>query len=56
MGMYLFGGFKVLKGTEVEAPRIIPPNHTPLYYFPISAPKTKKNKQTHTYIISICGK
>ena len=29
MGMYFLGGFKVLEGTEVEAPRIIPPNHTP---------------------------
>ena len=29
MAMYFFGGSK-LKGSEVEAPRIIPPNHTPL--------------------------
>ena len=29
MGMSFFDALKVLKGTEVEAPRIIPPNHTP---------------------------
>ena len=28
MGMSFFDAFKVLKGTEVEAPRIIHPNHT----------------------------
>ena len=32
MGMYFFCGFKLLKETEVEAPRIIPPNHTPEPY------------------------
>ena len=29
MGISFFDALKVLKGTEVEAPRIIPPNHTP---------------------------
>ena len=29
MGMSFFDALKVLKGTEVEAPRIIPLNHTP---------------------------
>ena len=29
MGMSFFDALKVLKGTEVEAPRIIPPKHTP---------------------------
>ena len=29
MSISFFDALKVLKGTEVEAPRIIPPNHTP---------------------------
>ena len=37
MGMYFLSGFNVLKGTEVEAPRILPLNHTPESYPMISS-------------------
>ena len=40
MGMYFLGWFKALNGTEVEAPRIIPPNHTPSHT-PASNPPVK---------------
>ena len=40
MGTYVLGRFKALNGTEVEAPRIIPPNHTPSHT-PASNPPVK---------------
>ena len=32
--MFLFRGFSIFKGAEVEAPRIIPPNQTPNHPIP----------------------
>ena len=49
MDMYFVGVFNVLKGTEVEAPRIIPPNHTPLLLLDLGPVKKYKPTYHHAH-------